>query len=173
MREEFWNYYVEFGHSYHYLQRYYISSRRIGSIYSGILLLASAGGIATLSCWAKYPTIWALITAAAQVLQALKPLMQSSKQRESLKFIMQDAGAIFDELAEYWERIDTIDPGTDISAEIRSYKQRFSQVQDRFAGDIDFPEKKRLINLAKKDNAIYFWYHYGVKIEEEYYAEAK
>lgn len=172
MRDKLFKYYVEFGHELCYLRNYSISARRISNVYSGFLMLVSAGGIVSLSYWNKYPVIWALITVAAQILQTLKPLMQSSKQRQALIYIIQDANVLFDELCLYWDTVGAYDPPLEendkIAAKILSVKQRYDQSLDRYAANLDFPKKNRLTNKAKIENSRYFWYHYGVKIEEEY-----
>lgn len=171
MRDTLFQYYVDFGHNLAYLRRYSISARRIGNVYTGFLLLASAGGIVTLSCWDELPALWALIVAAAQVLQALKPLTQSEKQRQALKFIIQDASAIFDEIGAYWTVVNAYNPPTEsdeaIQTRIFDFKRRARASEDRFKGDIDFPLKPRLDELAKKDNERFFWYYYDVRAKEE------
>ena len=172
MRDQLFQYYVEFGDELCYLRNYSMSARRISNVYSGFLMLVSAGGIVSLSYWTKYPVIWALVTVAAQVLQTLKPLMQSSKQRQALTYIIQDANVLFDELSLYWNTVGAYDPPLEddekIAARILSIKQRYRQSLERFAANLDFPKKNRLKNKAKIENSRYFWYHYGVKIKEEY-----
>ncbi len=172
MREQLFQYYVEFGHELCYLRSYSISARRIGNVYSGFLLLASAGGIVTLSCWDKYPVIWAMVAVVAQIMQILKPLTQSSKQRQALTYMIQDANSLFDELTLYWDTVGAYDPplesDTEIANKMLGIKRKHRDSIERFAADIDFPEKKRLERKAKEANSKYFWYHYNVKIEEEY-----
>lgn len=169
MRDELFAYYVEFGHGFCYKRRYLISCRRISNLYSGFLMLVSAGSIVTLSCWEKYPMLWGMIALLAQVLQILKPLMQSEKQRQALKYIIQDAASLFDELVAYWDTLDASVSNeasdNEIVAKIQDFKAKMRASEDRFAGDLDFPLKKRLDKKASEDNMKYFWYHYGVKPE--------
>ena len=169
MRDELFAYYVEFGHGLCYKRRYLISCRRISNLYSGFLMLVSAGSIVTLSCWEKYPMLWGIIALLAQILQILKPLMQSEKQRQTLKYIIHDAASLFDELAAYWDTLDASGHieagGSEIAAKIQNFKTKMRTSEDRFAGDLDFPFKKRLDKKAQKDNIKYFWYHYGVRPE--------
>lgn len=171
MNEELFRYYVELGHNLCYERVYYVSTRRISNAYSGFLLLASAGGIVTLSIWDAFPVLWAVIAVLAQVLQVLQPLTQASRQRAALKYMIQDREILFDEVCTYWNDIGAyeIPPEheSSVRAKITEWKQRERSIRDRFAGDIDFPAKKRLENAAKKMNRRYFWYNYDVDIKEE------
>ena len=172
MRDQLFQYFVEFGDELCYLRNYAISTRRISNLYSGFLMLVSAGGIVTLSYWDQYPLVWALVTVAAQILQTLKPLMQSSKQRQALVYIIQDANMLFDELCMYWDTVGSFDPPLaseeQLAAKILDIKQRYRESLNRFAANLDFPKKARIKAKAKIENSQYFWYHYGVRIEEEY-----
>lgn len=171
MNEELFRYYVELGHNLCYERVYYVSTRRISNAYAGFLLLASAGGIVTLSIWDAFPVLWAVIAVLAQVLQVLQPLTQASRQRTALKYMIQDREILFDEVCTYWNDIGAyeIPPEQEpsVRAKITEWKQRERSIRDRFAGDIDFPAKKRLENAAKKMNRRYFWYNYDADIEEE------
>ena len=171
MYDELFRYYVELGHSLCYEKAYYISARRISSVYAGILLIASAGGIVTLSIWDKVPMLWATIALLAQVLQVLQPLTQASKQRVALKYMIQDKEALFDEVSAYWNDIGSFDRSPAHESEIRSllteWKQRERASHDRFAGDVDFPYKNRIDRDAKKTNLRYFRYNYDTDEERE------
>ena len=171
MNEELFRYYVELGHNLCYERVYYVSTRRISNAYSGFLLLASAGGIVTLSIWDAFPVLWAVIAVLAQVLQILQPLTQASRQRAALKYMIQDREILFDEVCTYWNDIGAYEippeQESSVRAKITEWKQRERSIRVRFAGDIDFPTKKRLENAAKKMNRRYFWYNYDVDIKEE------
>lgn len=172
MRDELFAYFVEAGHDLCYLRAYSIFTRRISNVYSGFLMLISAGGIVTLSCWAKYPVIWALIVVVAQILQVLKPLMQAPRQRAALKYIIQDTNVVFDEICTYWDTVGSYDPPLEsdlqIASRIEGFKMQIRNSKNRFAADLDFPFNKRLDKVAKTENSKFFWYHYKMKIEEEY-----
>ncbi len=172
MRDSFFSYYVSFGHSLCYKRKYAISTRRISNTYTGFLMLASAGGIVTLTCWQKYPTLWTIIVLLAQILQVLQPLTQAAKQRQALRYIIQDASAILDDISVYWRAIEEASPpisDINIETKMEEFQKRLRDSEQRFAGDLDFPFKKRLDEKAFKENAKYFWYHYGVKPEEGAY----
>lgn len=171
MRDELFRYYVDLGHSLHYEKAYYISSRRISSIYSGILLVASAGGIVTLSIWDKVPVLWAIIALLAQVLQVLQPLTQASKQRAALRYMIQDKEILFDEVCAYWNDVGIYEIPAEHDGAVRAllteWKQRERASRDRFSGDLDFPYKPRIDRVAKEMNRRYFWYNHDVDIEGE------
>ena len=154
MRDELFRYYVDLGHSLQYEKAYYISARRLSSIYSGILLITSAGGIVTLSIWDKVPVLWALIALLAQVLQVLQPLTQAAKQRTALKYMIQDKEILFDEVCAFWNDVGSYESSSEDDRELRAklteWKQRERTSRDRFAGDVDFPHKKRIDDVAKK-----------------------
>ncbi len=105
MRDQLFQYYVELGHELCYQNAFAISADRIDAVYSGFLLLASAGGIVTLSCWDKVPLLWAIITLAAQIMQVLKPLMPFARQKDALRYIEQDTQALFNEVCFYWDTV--------------------------------------------------------------------
>ena len=171
VRDELFRYYVDLGNSLHYDRAYYISSRRISSAYSGFLFLASAGGIVTLSIWDSIPVVWAIIAVLAQIFQVLQPLTQASKQRNALKYIIQDKSDLFDEVCTYWNDVGAYKlkakQRKDVRAKISEWKRREQNIYDRFAGDIDFPAKPWLEEKAKVANRRYFWYNYDVDIKEE------
>lgn len=172
MRDELFAFYIDFRHRFEYYRAYLNSARRISNLYSGFLLLTSAGGIVTLSIWTKYPIIWAIITFVAQVLQALQPLTQAPKQQQALRYILQDMETMVDELQSYWNAVCMSDPPTKsdsaISYKINEYKRRFHNSFCRFASDIDFPFKKRIEKIAKEANERFFWYYYKIRSEEEF-----
>jgi len=175
MRDKLFRYLVEFGHERCYLQNYSILARRISNTYTGVLMVISAGGIVTLSCWDRYPVILALITVLAQILQVVKPLTQSSKQRQALQYIIQDYNDIFDDICSLWDMEYASDAPAEcskaeIEEKILGFKQRAKVSKKRYAADIDFPFMPRIDNKAKKANAQDMWYNYEVKIEEEYNA---
>lgn len=171
MNEELFKYYVELGHSLNYERVYYISARRISNIYSGFLLLASAGGIVTLSVWDDFPVLWGVIAVLAQVFQVLQPLTQASKQRNALKYMIQDKEVLFDEVCTYWNNVGGYEvlpaQESQVRNQINEWKQRERSIRDRFAGDLDFPFKKRLEKATQERNRRYFWYNYDVDIVEE------
>lgn len=170
MRDELFRYYVELGHKLNYYRAYSISARRIKNAYSGFLMLVSAAGIATLSCWDKLPILWSVIALSAQVLQVLQPLTQSAKQKEALKYIIQDTSKIFDDVRELWDSVGAyeIPAGCDFYKELAKFRRREDDVIERFASDLDFPHKKRLEKKAKENNSDYFRYHYNAHIAEEW-----
>jgi|GEM_PF-2864141 len=168
MRERFWSYYVELGHNMCFYKAYSIHARRINNIVSGILLVTSAGGIATLAYWDKYPVIWSIVVIISQGLQALSPLFQASKQCEALKYIRQDIKSLFDELSNYWSFIDDKND-EEINKMLSFFRKKEDEIINRFAADIDFPKTNKCEKSARNENSVYFWYHYGVRIEEKYY----
>lgn len=169
MRDEFFQFMVAYGHDLYYRIAYKRSSKRIGNVYSGFLLLTSAAGIASWSYWANNPTLWACITLAAQVFQVLKPLFSFDKQANALTFIVQDMQELFDEMEDYWHIVNSANPpsDTDIQSQITDFKKRDRAIKDRFAPDIDFPTKKHLLKQVSKDNQQYFKYYYNVEVKEE------
>lgn len=179
MRDELFNYYVKVGHDLQYYRLYSISARRFRNAYTGVTLLFSSAGFVALSLWDKFPIIWALLMLFAQAVQALCPLFQASKQRDALKFILQDTTKIFNEVARYWdhfqlqERFSTLQQASeqDIHSHICEWRERQAQIEERFTGDVDFPAKNRLSEKASKENKRYFWYNYNVTIKEEYQDE--
>lgn len=169
MQDELFSYFVDLGHRLCYYRAYYISTRRISNIYSGFLMLASAGGIVTLSAWSKCPALFAILAFSAQVLQTLKPLTQASRQRAALKYILQDTEALFDEVQAYWDSVGAYDPPKaspeEITEKLNSFKARYKGSFSRFSDGIDFPFKERLDQVAGEENQGYFWYYYKVKKE--------
>lgn len=176
MREELFNYFVKVGNDLQYYKLYSISTRRFRNVYTGITLLFSSAGFVALSIWDTFPILWALIMLFAQGIQALSPLFQASKQRDALKFILQDTSKIFNEIARYWDTIQLQisvpnlkqDSDQDIHSHICEWRERQESIEERFTGDVDFPVKKRLVKKAQIENEHYFWYHYKVKTQEEY-----
>lgn len=170
MRDTLFGYFVEVGHSLCYMSAYATSARRIENLYSGFLMLASAAGIVKLAFWDSVPFLWVGIAAAAQILQVLKPLMPFSKQRDALKYTVQDIQALFDDVALYWDSVGAYDippeQSRHVAKEIREFKRRQQASENRFAADIDFPPKKRLMKKAAKENQKYFYSHYEVKVKE-------
>ena len=165
MRDCLFKYYVELGHKLSYYRAYSISVRRIKNIYSGFLMLVSAGSITTLVVWKQFPMIWSAIVLIAQVLQTLQPLSQAAKQHQALKYIIQDTESIFNSVQKLWDSVyayksdNFFDDTNDIIAEFRTSENKSIE---RFASDIDFPFKKR---LDQKDNLRFFEYYYNVKPE--------
>ena len=90
MREQYWDWYVNFKYKIEYLIAYKIRKDRLSDIYSAVLLLASAAGIASLSFWDSVPILWGAITLAAQVMQTIKPKIPSFRQGPALNYILQD-----------------------------------------------------------------------------------
>lgn len=170
MRNELFAYYVEVGHSLYYYKNYAISARRISNIYSGVLLLASATGIASLSIWERIPSVWTVVILVAQIMQALQPLTQASKQRDALQYIVQDVDELFNEIWEFWNKSFASEIEgkyeDEVMEQILVWKKREREINKRFSSNLDFPFKKRIDKKAKEENEKYFWYYHSVKIEE-------
>ena len=169
MRDELFKYYVNLGHELHYERLYYISSRRINNIISGFLLVVSASSLAVL--WEAFPIAGTVIALFAQVIQALQPLSQAAKQRDALRFIIQDKNRLFNDVRAYWEKIGCYEMS---QLEIDKTQRKLSKWRDRehktymrFSDGIDFPYKKRLNKKAGILNIKYFRYNYDAEIEED------
>mgnify|MGYP005773825489 FL=1 len=179
MYDELFDYYVKVGHDLQYYRLYSISARRFRNVYTGITLLFSSAGFVALTIWDQFPILWALLMLFAQAVQALCPLFQASKQREALKFILQDTTKIFNEVAKYWNSIQLQkrfpdlkqESEQDIHSRIFEWRERQTQLEERVTGDVDLPVKKRLAAKAKIENEHYFWYHCNTKTKEEYHDE--
>lgn len=171
MRDELFKYYGNLVYSYFYEKLYFISARRIGNVYTGLLLLASAGGVVTLSIWDRFPIAWGVITFAAQILQALKPLLQATRQREALSYILQDKEDLMDEVSAYWNDVGayeiTKEEEPDVRNHIHEWQRKNRNTRIRFASGIDFPVKRRLADKAQIQTEDYFHYYYGVTATEE------
>lgn len=169
--EQLFRYYVDLGHELELKKLYYKRLRRISRFLSGFLLLTSAGSIVTLSCWQKFPVLWVVISLAAQVIQTLQPLMDFSKKRDALGYIIQDERALFDQVCLYWNKISRIqvDDKTEyeIDDQVLAWKTRQREIRNRFLPDLDITPSKRMERKAKELNCRYFWYYYNVQIEED------
>lgn len=176
MRDELFRYYVDVGNSMYYYKHYMMRAKNKEKIYSGVLLLASAGGIGSMSLWEKIPTAWAVFLLIAQILQALQPLMPFAKRENALRYIVQDYEKIFNEIWEVWfvvyEHEMEPENQTEIKGKLLEWKRRECAAMDRFAPDLDFPLDKRASEKGREETRTYFWYNYSVEIEGEMQREA-
>lgn len=164
MREQYWDWYVNFKYKIEYLIAYKIRKDRLSDIYSAVLLLASAAGIASLSFGDSVPILWGAITLAAQVMQTIKPKIPSFRQGPALNYILQDLERYFLDVKSTWYNIDNMDD-TEIQAFICEIDSKVESCEERFSGDLNFPIVKSCAKKAGKRYEEYFRYYFGIDVK--------
>ena len=165
MRDKLFDYLVEVVLGLYYKKAYAISVRRLGNVYTGICLLASAGGVISLLSECEIPWIWAVVSLVGQAAHVLKPLIQFDKKRMALNYIISDTEVLKKDIEDYWTFYDSDKaaniPDSEVNEQIRQFKDRAQHYKERFADGLDFPIKQRLLKKANKEAIQYFKYHYN------------
>lgn len=159
-QERFWSTITAIKFKQLYYDKYRDLSRRADFILSGICLIVSSGAIAAWGIWQKYPALWSVLIAIAQVIQVLRPLFPYGKQISALDWLIPDLAKLASDAEHEWLTIHET-PSDRIVELIKQYDSRVVALESRFTSGIYFPERKEARVYAESENNAFFAYRYG------------
>lgn len=160
MQDRFWSTITAIKFKHLYYDKYRDISHVRDRIISGVCLIVSSGAIATWGIWQKYPVIWSVLIAIAQVVQVLRPLFPYSKQISALDWLIPDLAKLASDAEHEWLTIHDA-TSEHIVELINQYDSQVVALESRFTSGIYFPERKKARSYAESENNAFFAYRYG------------
>lgn len=164
MSDKFWSMLVDFKIAERYYWYYTNDSRMRNDLVSGICLLTSATGISAWYIWKRFPILWAILIALAQIVSVLKPLFPFYSRLIAARYIYQDIAALCIDAEYIWITVDS-SATEDLEKHLREFTKRYTDIENRFSTPDLFPAKPKLHANAQKDAATYFTVRYRTEVE--------
>lgn len=164
MSNKFWSMLVDFKVAERYYWYYTNDSRKWDDLISGICLLTSATSISTWYIWNKFPVLWAILIALAQIVSVLKPLFPFYSRRIAARYIYQDISALCIEAEYIWGTVDS-NANETLERHLLEFTKRYADIENRFSTPDLFPAKPKLHAKAQKDATTYFTVRYQTEVE--------
>ena len=136
-----------------YAQHYQTRAKHINTWITGTSTISTAGSIAGWSLWDTYPSIWACVIAASQIVQVIKPLMPFSKRIVSLSGYIHEANNFAYEVESRWNRFMSGDPIT--AEELCFMKTKLEALENKFFSGDEIPSIKSISQRTADETALY------------------
>lgn len=132
-------------------------------IYSVLLIAISLLCALVWSISKTQPIIWAIIIGIAQLAQALSPFLAWSKQLTALKYLLPKLSSLLSDIDSEWMNIDSKKySDSKIQLLITNFDRQFLELENQFAEDITFCEKKSVLMSAESRSRDYFYLRYPI-----------
>ena len=156
LRRKYWMAFYDLKLASFYYQLYGISSSRWGKAISVLCALTSAGFVASSFFSKTYPSVWAFITLACQLVLAYQPFSAFGKRKVAAEYIYEDLQALALEAEETWGRIQSSSDGEEINRLAYELRKKQDEIEGRFATVETFPMNDLIYKRAKKKTDKYF-----------------
>jgi hypothetical protein len=156
MVQQYFDMLVDFCIATYYYQFYSVRAKRRKYAVNAACILSSSAFVVSWYQSSKYHLLWALLIVSCQIISSLQPLFPYEKQYNAACYIYQDVNRLMLDAEFVWLdfMIDT-PADSDVKQHILDFRNRYSQIEDRFAKPGMFPVNKRLHNEAQKNAEIY------------------
>lgn len=164
MREKFWAMYENIKYSERYFFYYREQAWKRDRYIKIFLCVASLSSVTSLALWSKAPSIWSIITVAAQVLSAVAYLIPYSEQVTALNNLLPEIDQLLHRIDYDWDRINILQTLSDeeINSLVLKYNTEFTNIENRFAQGIQFAPSKSCVKKAQEDCAKYKFSRFGI-----------
>lgn len=160
MRDKYWSMYEEIVDSYYYYWHYRARAVRLSNLINCISCIASVTSISSWLIWNSVPWLWAIILAAAQMINAIRHLFPFSRQITSTGMLIPEVKLLLNEVDHEWDIIDDL-PESEINDRVLRKRNEFALLENKYIGDAYFPRRSRCEKKAINDRRAYFFQHHG------------
>lgn len=130
-------------------------------IFTIVMAVLSFVSISVWSISKSLPALWAVLIAAAQLAQALSPLLPWSKQLVALKFLLPQLTQLVLDIDREWLSLDQHEYSDEKIIDLVSeFENRYANIEAQFVGDTYFSEADSIISVAELDAKKYFYNRY-------------
>lgn len=156
LRRKYWMAFYDVRKAAYYYQIYGISSSRWGKTISVLCALTSVGFVASSFFSKTYPSTWAFITFACQLVLAYQPFSAFGKRKVAAEYIYEDLEALALEAEKTWERIQNSKDSDEVSRLTFELRKKQDKIEERFATVETFPMNELFHWRAQKKADKYF-----------------
>ena len=151
MRTRIWNNLANIRFKSFYCNHCSALSRTLGNIYSFFLSFVSASCIAAWAIWQKYPILWAIIVAIAQIFHIARPyfmFLKSEKEFLAMSFEFKNLYLLYERL---WYDLENEAVTAELT-EKKFYELREKELQiERMYQSTHTPKLNCIISKAQQD----------------------
>ena len=154
MREQkFWSLYAKVVYNERYFFYYRERALKLDRCIKLFLCAASLSSVASLAFWNQVPLIWAVVSAAAQLLSAMAYLIPYSDQINALNNLLPELSKLIDQIDYLWDQIGISEEITDaeINALVLCLNMELTDLENRYTKGIPFSPSKKCIEKAIRD----------------------
>lgn len=157
MRERYFRMYEEIVFKRCYYMEHDLRAKKYYNVFSFCVTLISIVSVLIWSIAKTMPTLWALIIAAAQFAQVLIVRLPWPNQKIALKYLLPALDSLILEIDHSWLALDIHDYSDETIVElISNYDDKFKALENQFTSDVEFPERKSVIEKAQDRQRKYF-----------------
>ena len=156
MRRKYWMAFYDVKKAAFYYQLYGVSASRWGKAISVICTALSAGFVASCYFSKTFPTLWAFLTLACQLVLAYQPFSPFSERETAAEYIFQDMNALALEAEKTWGLVQQTADKETIARCTDELRTRQDAIEERFATVATFPMNSFIRKKAEKKANEYF-----------------
>ena len=152
MRSQFWELLNLYTFRNIYFRKYEDRVCRINNAIVALCILATTSSVASWWVWGQFPLMWSLIIIASQIAQTLSPFFPYTKQKISLRFIIQEMGPLLNDMEHEWNNIDIRGYDDDkIEKLLKTFRNRYSSLETKYTGNVRFPASDAIRIRAEEE----------------------
>lgn len=103
------------------------------------------------------PVLWALVIAAAQLVQAMKDLTPWSRRLSALEHFQPDLRMLLLDIENSWDNLDIEDWSTEqIHSARAAFDLRYFELEQKYIGNTYFPRSERIEWAANEETETFF-----------------
>jgi len=153
-RNSFWYAFAEMLYRSYYLVSYKQRVLKIQKILNCFLIVVSSTSISAWTLWGKYPVLWAILTAASQLISLVMPYFRYSEIVTCINFCIPELDIITSEMEAKWQIIDSL-KDQEIVKECAKFEKRYNELDAKYLSPLDFPDKKSCQKSAMRKRDMY------------------
>ena len=152
MKQNCWRLYQDLVKAKYYFQFYKGQAARTDRILSIIIAIISSASVASWLIWKDLTILWAIIIGASNILTILKPYLPYEKRVSAVSYMLPELKVLINEVEYFYNIINSgkndIDDN-EISDCIRSFKQAYTSLENRFIDNAIFSDNPKIAKKAE------------------------
>ena len=132
-------------------------------IFSATTLLVSIASALIWSVSNQMPALWAIVIAAAQLMQSLQSFMPWAKRLSALEHFQPDLWDLLLEIENFWNYIDIEAWNAErINSARADFDHDYVALEQKYIGSVHFPNTKRISAEATEETNTFFRNRYTI-----------
>lgn len=162
MLEEYWRKFVDTKVAEEYYFAYSTQSGRMEWLFNALCMLATCSGL--LAFFSKAPVLGAVITAAAQCVCALQPILPFGKRKETSGYVYKEYASLAAQAERTMHKVIRGEQSEDtLAAELDCIGVDADSIESKFSTVEVFPRNRRLHKRAEKAAMQYLAVHFDLE----------
>ena len=136
-------------------------------LFSTITLFVSVASALIWSISSSLPILWALVIAAAQMVQAMKDITPWSRRLSALEHFQPDLRMLLLDIENAWDNLDIEVWNTEKIRSMRgAFDLRYFELEQKYIGNTYFPRSDRICAEAQEETDTFFRNRYETYTEK-------